>query len=555
MLRSRRIAYAAAAIVLGLSACGDAGSTTSAGKPPAVIHIGASSGEKVAAPTAGGAQSDSMMRVMGNITYVYDGTYPDLGSTGPAFQLSAGNTVDAATVAKLAALLGVQGDVRTLPADQGGGWQVGPADYSGANLTVAADGLLSWWFNPAPGDAVSAGGCVSEGKPAPDIAVDTAGGGTDAILPPDTAVVPPDAGVDPNVDPTVAPCDIAPPAPANVPTKDEATTRAKQLLADMGLDASKYEFTSYADAYGASVTAWLMLAGHRSPIQINVGYGAEGALTWASGALAVPQQVADYPIVSGADALARLNDPNGQWNYFGGPMAKGGVGIAGAATDVAVSTGSAVNSGGAPNAGSGGATVDPSVAAPEPAPVCDPAADCTIEAPPVEPITVHLSSMRMDLTMVWDADGSIWLLPAYTFTSADGGEYTVVAVDDSLLDLPDPAPVDTTPVDTTPVPVPVDTAPVPGTVPVDTVVSPPIDTVPPATTAGDTVVTVDQAAATTLLVGLSLDEATKVATDQGWELRVSTLDGEGQALTDDLRSNRVDIAVSNNVVTGIDFVG
>ena len=77
---------------------------------------------------------------MGNITYVYDGTYPDLGSAGPAFQLSAGSTVDAATVAKLAALLGVQGDVRTLPADQGGGWQVGPADYSGANLTVAADG-------------------------------------------------------------------------------------------------------------------------------------------------------------------------------------------------------------------------------------------------------------------------------------------------------------------------------------------------------------------------------------------------------------------------------
>ena len=160
--------------------------------------------------------------------------------------------------------------------------------------------------------------------------------------------------------------------------------------------------------------------------------------------------------------------------------------------------------------------------------------------------------MRMDLTMVWDADGSIWLLPAYTFTSADGGEYTVVAVDDSLLDLPDPAPVDTTPVDTTPVPVPVDTAP--GSVPVDTVVSPPVDTVAPGTTPADPVL-VDQATAEGLLVGLSLDEATKVATDQGWELRVSTLDGEGQALTDDLRTNRVDIAVSNDVVTGIDFVG
>ena len=40
------------------------------------------------------------------------------------------------------ALLGVEGDVRTLPADQGGGWQVGPADYSGAFTAVGRGKLL-----------------------------------------------------------------------------------------------------------------------------------------------------------------------------------------------------------------------------------------------------------------------------------------------------------------------------------------------------------------------------------------------------------------------------
>ena len=62
-----------------------------------------------------------------------------------------------------------------------------------------------------------------------------------------------------------------------------------------------------------------------------------------------------------------------------------------------------------------------------------------------EPVTVTLNSVKPDLTMVWAADQTIWLLPAYTFGSADGGMYTVIAVTDEYIQQPVAEPGTTTP--------------------------------------------------------------------------------------------------------------
>ena len=43
-MRSRRLALVAAVAVLGLAACGDAKPSTTAGKAPAVIHVGGAGG-------------------------------------------------------------------------------------------------------------------------------------------------------------------------------------------------------------------------------------------------------------------------------------------------------------------------------------------------------------------------------------------------------------------------------------------------------------------------------------------------------------------------------
>ena len=70
---------------------------------------------------------------------------------------------------------------------------------------------------------------------------------------------------------------------------------------------------------------------------------------------------------------------------------------------------------------------------------CEPeSANATCAPSQLEPVTVTLNSVKPDLIMQWAADGTIWLLPAYTFGSADGGIYTVIAVADAYIQEVDP---------------------------------------------------------------------------------------------------------------------
>lgn len=57
------------------------------------------------------------------------------------------------------------------------------------------------------------------------------------------------------------------------------------------------------------------------------------------------------------------------------------------------------------------------------------------------------------------------------------------------------------------------------------------------------------------LVGLDLDTAIAEATVRGWEVRVMRLDGEDQLGTADYVIERVNVAVDDDVVTGILSIG
>lgn len=493
------------------------------------------------------ASADKMMAQMQDITFVFDGDASALGAAGSAWILPAGATPDVDRIAKLAALLGVEGELREVPADQGGGWMIGAADYSTASLMVSADGMLSWWFNPAPSSAVvdPAVSCV-----APGYEVDAAA--TTEVVGPVTTdgfvVAPPDG--------SYVECP-QPEPPANVPDEATALAKAKQLFADMGYDNSTYEYEVYADEWGANVTAYLLLNGMRSPISLSVGFGADSSVTWASGSLATPVPAGEYPLAGVEGGIVRLNDETGQWGgYWGGPMAMSRMESSAETTEVAAepassevvvpTTGTVLTESVTETTTAGDSTQDAgTVGVTEPgqvgepisidSPVCDPAADCGVEMPELEPITVTLTGVKMALTMVWAADNTIWLLPAYSFSADDSGEYTVIAIDDSFIQLPAPYPTDTVPAPSMPIePLPVD-------VPADTVLVD--DNGGVAEEVGKSI------------VGLPVEEAVTVAEAAGVIVRVVEGDGAEQTITEDLRPNRLNVSVHDGVVANILSIG
>jgi hypothetical protein len=521
VIRSRRLAFAAAAVIIGLSACGDPNAqspdTTGAAGDLPKISISSTGGSRAAGDSEVAAMpQDGKMMPIFDMEFVYDGEYPQLADAATAWNFPAGATADQAAIQRIAELFGVQGEVRELSADMGGGWMVGPEDYSGPTITVSTDGMLSWWYS-AP--------MAWEGSAACDDAI--------SVREPSSPETTAPAGTEPAVDPAVdvAPEPICEPAPPEgVPSEDDAKAKASELLSSLGVPVDQVEFEVYADEWSASVTAFSVLDGIRTGATYSVGFGEQGALTWASGYLAEPQRVGDYPLVGCEAGVARLNEENSSWMY---PMARAGTygGIEPASADQVVSS-----------------EVLPAETLPVDIAPIEPGGEEPVEVPS-EPLVVTLTECRLDRTMVWAADNTTWLLPAYTFSSTDGGTYTVIAIDDSFVEMPDPS------VYGEPVPAPDDTMALPEAPPstLDPIEDTNID--PPAEPIVEEAAPVDAAVAAEALVGLDLKQAQVVADANGWELRQTTIDGAPQTVTMDYRFNRVNVSVEGELVTAVDSIG
>jgi hypothetical protein len=516
MIRSRRFALVAIVAAFGITACGDPSTTAPLADQPQVIELAGrqSTGSGGAAPAAASTDSaESKMAVFAPTEFTFDGELPVLDGPAGSWYFAPGQQPAPDRIAQLAASLGVEGDVRDLPEDQGGGWAVGPEDYSGPVLSVAADGMLSWWLSAAPA-MVSAGCAITSGvavEPATgagvagssDAAVDISGLDTPALDA--TAPVAPDV---------VAPECSTPQPPTGVPTKDEALTNAKDLFASWGYDINSYAFDDvYADEWGASVNGSLVLDGIKAQIMLSVSFGENAAVTFASGSLAVLQRGGDYPTIGTSAGLERLKTQQNQYvGLGGGPETRS------ATIDVAA---------------------QPALGAPAIAP-CEPgpATDC---APiDTDPIMVTLNSVEPALTMVWAADDTIWMLPAYSFGSADGGTYTVMAVDDAYIQQPDPDVASTEPAD---LPAPDTTMPAPD---VAQVCAPVSEVTTPAAS-------VEQIA--DAVVGYCLVAAQELAKTFGYEVRVVRQDGVDLAATADFSESRINVAVDNGAVTEVVSIG
>jgi hypothetical protein len=149
-----------------------------------------------------------------------------------------------------------------------------------------------------------------------------------------------------------------------------------------------------------------------------------------------------------------------------------------------------------------------------------------VDTVPVEPTTevATLVDVRADLWWAWDEDGSVWLLPAYTFTDTEGRVFTVPSVTEEFLIITEPVLVDPLPLE----PVPVDPAPSPDEVPEP-----------------------DHS----YVVGLGADDAAAQLAASGFTMRVVIDDGTALAVTEDFSSTRVNVEVADGIVVAVVSIG
>ncbi|TNU76695.1 hypothetical protein FH969_02110 [Miniimonas arenae] len=304
----------------------------------------------------------------------------DLGiESATAYGLDARSATSQDAVAALAAALGVAGT----PTLENGSWQVGGNDGAALQLWVNLDGTANFWYANGAFDPWSQ--CSQDVPTAPSDGADEEAWNeyNDAYQ----------ACIDGLT--------------AALPAEDAAVTTLTDLLGTLGRDPADYVIApteTYEGAVTRGATATRVVDGQSTQLAISVEITGDG-LTYASGSLATPVAVGEYPIVSVDAAADRLNDPRfGPQNVMW-PMA---------ARDAA------------------GADLPVTVGVPTPTEA--PATPTETGAVPWPVTTVELVSVRLGLAQVWRDDGAVLLVPAYEFADANGVTYSVIAVADSDLD-------------------------------------------------------------------------------------------------------------------------
>lgn len=362
----------------------------------------------------------------------------------------------------LAQAFGLTGSWKAIPADQGGGETLAPT-AGGATLFIGADAMQNWWYSPdwtrfpAQVGCAEPGVAVSDPVPADrsDATVESGSGSTTGATADTTEVT------------KIERCAVPAP-PEGVPTADEAKARTIALLDDLGYDVDDFSVEAAGDQWGSWTTSWLLLDGQRAQLAVYVSYGAEGMITGAGGFLAQPEKADEYELVDLDVAVKRLNDQSGTWfGAYGGPNVRTAAVDTGAVSAVAAD--GAAGSGASSSGGSADATepappdatVEPTGDTGEltepstvPGELVDPVETTIVTTTvPVEEVTVTLTKVRVELTQVWDTDGTIWLLPSYVFSTKDQGEYSVLALADEYIEFAQP--------DVVPMPAEIEPAPGP----------------------------------------------------------------------------------------------
>lgn len=190
----------------------------------------------------------------------------------------------------------------------------------------------------------------------------------------------------------------------NLPSEDAAIEALRSIITASGRDASTFEFTSetYEGAVSRTAQAFPVIDGQRLDQSWYLELSDAGIVS-TSGTLAPIVELGEYSIVSEQEAFERLSDPR-----FGAQMTNMPIALREQPVDDTMT---------------------------EWVPPTEPPATPTSGVSLSWPVNdVEIVSARLGLTSQWQPDGSVLVVPAYEFTDAAGGTWSVIAVADSALD-------------------------------------------------------------------------------------------------------------------------
>jgi len=228
-------------------------------------------------------------------------------------------------------------------------------------------------------------------------------------------------------------CDSSLPAtPGLIPSRDEITRQALAIFKSTGLDTSATSLRIYRDEWGASASAALSVDGQATAIAWYVGWNSRGELSYASGHSIEVKSRGQFTTISPREALSRLGD----WRWSG-------------------SVASEIYESYYPQTGlERGVTLDREVAIEpevtegsgetEPAPAEKPVDDTDVTIMPVYPegelrvVTLTINSAKPALVTIYDLNGAAWLVPGYLMFNSEGFFDVVIALQDGVIELPEP---------------------------------------------------------------------------------------------------------------------
>ncbi|MFC4556235.1 hypothetical protein [Georgenia faecalis] len=402
-------AVAASALVVGGVGFGLGRTTTPAieadGTTSEGMRGGAAEVPAIAAQEDGGARTEALSGTAdiaiapgyGGRTVFTARGLPDAPGSAPAWAFDATQGFDAETVARVAGVLGLEGE----PVSEDGMWRVGPVDGSAASVTLSADGTLTVGFSDPAGYPPVEADAATSAAAEPQARSEAGDAGEAEPAAPDhsSTVTPAGPGIAPV--PESMPVEPVDPGPVDPAAAEDAVGTLRAVLTELGLDDGAVEYEtqeSWAGPAVVSVVARQVLGGSRTGLTWNADVTDGGTVLGFYGPAAPTVALGEYDVVSPAQAVERLTDPR-----FG--AASSGIGIMAEPAPMP-----------------GWTWGDPPEAPPAPGAVV-----------PWRVTTVTITGAELGVVHHTTEGGASLLLPAYTLTSDDGGQWTVLALADHEL--------------------------------------------------------------------------------------------------------------------------